>query len=458
MSARRRWMLEHWIFACDLVVHEAGVPPIHTRVADLNALPAAVKQKIRVVHIAALHEVDEEGAPVTHLRIPECGVAGTESLRTTRPEAEAAAAARTTRKFLYASLSTYLATMEPRIVAELVCRSSTTWFDPGTPIIERGRVPDNFYVILAGTVSVMVGGAVVRVLRAGESFGEAALRLALTSVRTASSGADDPLHSARRVADVVANESGADLLVIPAHEFSLISLASVGLHGSKLLPASSLHRYRSLLMASARKSVFLSVLNADQIDLVSTLLRGVTYHAGDYIITEGDMLSDSASLFLIAEGKVRLEKGGVPVLELGEGEVVGEIGLLTDLPRTASVVAASDTVVLLELQQKQFQSLMDRYNNIRLLVSQLVASRLSESQRMGRSLTPARNGTAATTTKTKTTTTTTTTASPAFSLQPSLLSPSPSPSPSSSTTANASTPTQRRRRKTAPKGRKGRKT
>jgi len=38
---------------CDLILHEAGVPPIHTPSKVLAQLPDAVKRNIRLIHAAA---------------------------------------------------------------------------------------------------------------------------------------------------------------------------------------------------------------------------------------------------------------------------------------------------------------------------------------------------------------------------------------------------------------------
>ena len=36
----------------DLLLHEAGVPPIHTPAAPLLALPAAVRSNLRIIHVS----------------------------------------------------------------------------------------------------------------------------------------------------------------------------------------------------------------------------------------------------------------------------------------------------------------------------------------------------------------------------------------------------------------------
>lgn len=74
--------------------------------------------------------------------------------------------------------------------------------------------------------------------------------------------------------------------------------------------------------------------------------------AGQVVVKEGD---PGHSMFVVLEGRVavaREAEGREPVIveQLGAGEFFGELALLTGAPRTASVVALEDAVVL-ELSQ-----------------------------------------------------------------------------------------------------------
>lgn len=70
------------------------------------------------------------------------------------------------------------------------------------------------------------------------------------------------------------------------------------------------------------------------------------YRAGDALFREGDP-SDFACLILEGSFEVRRNAGGDSVVlgELGPGDLTGEMGVLENLPRSATVVARTDACV-----------------------------------------------------------------------------------------------------------------
>jgi CRP-like cAMP-binding protein len=78
---------------------------------------------------------------------------------------------------------------------------------------------------------------------------------------------------------------------------------------------------------------------------IAALADLVEFPEGKTVMQEG---RPGVECFVIVDGKVRVTRRGRKLAELGAGDWFGEIALLSDLPRTATVVAGSplQTLVL----------------------------------------------------------------------------------------------------------------
>ncbi len=112
-------------------------------------------------------------------------------------------------------------------------------------------------------------------------------------------------------------------------------------------------------------------------------LEPVSVAAGQVIFRQGDA---GDGLYLVVSGRLRVSVAGdIPgdgparmLYDLGRGAIVGEMALLTDRPRAATVHAVRDSDLLLLLRVSSFTSLMERSpalvtGIIRLLVDRLLA-------------------------------------------------------------------------------------
>ena len=79
-------------------------------------------------------------------------------------------------------------------------------------------------------------------------------------------------------------------------------------------------------------------LPPDQLERVAGWLEPIDVPAEWHLLNQG---SYPDGFFVVLEGTVRIERDGEPVAELGPGQFFGEIALLEDNTRTATVATAT---------------------------------------------------------------------------------------------------------------------
>ena len=94
---------------------------------------------------------------------------------------------------------------------------------------------------------------------------------------------------------------------------------------------------KSTLMEVARKSV------------------EVTYPAGATVVQQGD---PGDAMYVVVEGTAEVHRNDEVVAELKDRDYFGEISLIDGEPRSATVIAISD-LVLLKLKSSDFESLLN---------------------------------------------------------------------------------------------------
>ena len=103
--------------------------------------------------------------------------------------------------------------------------------------------------------------------------------------------------------------------------------------------------------------------------------RLVEVPAGVDVVREGD---PAGSAFVVRRGRLEVLLGTRRIREIGPGEVLGELALLTDEPRSATVRALRDSM-LLELPRPAFESVLDSDADATRFVLRQVAERLRTS-------------------------------------------------------------------------------
>jgi len=186
-------------------------------------------------------------------------------------------------------------------------------FSESDVIIQQGDEGDNFYVIDTGEVEVYVGSVMVTTISDGGSFGELAL-----------------IYGTPRAATIKARTD--------------VKCWAVDRYTYRRILMGSTIRKRKMYEEFLAKIHILDNLDQWERLTVADALEPVNFAKGDNIVKQGEhgneffiILSGTARVLQApAEGEEQVEVG-----QLKEGDYFGEIALMLDRPRVATVVASS---------------------------------------------------------------------------------------------------------------------
>ncbi len=109
-------------------------------------------------------------------------------------------------------------------------------------------------------------------------------------------------------------------------------------------------------------------------------LRELAKTADELDIREGTVLTREGrtgkEFFVLVDGTAQVTKSGKKVADLKGGDWFGEIALLTDSPRTATVTATSPVDVLV-ITDRRFRTVVETMPSIALKVLSCVGERLA---------------------------------------------------------------------------------
>ncbi len=103
------------------------------------------------------------------------------------------------------------------------------------------------------------------------------------------------------------------------------------------------------------------------------------FPAGKQIFAENDktggLFSKGARIYLLLDGDVMLTRGGKPLDLVPPGEIFGEMAAIAEAPRSATAIAHKNCRVL-SLDEKQFQSALQKMPEFALMLMSVMAQRL----------------------------------------------------------------------------------
>lgn len=102
-----------------------------------------------------------------------------------------------------------------------------------------------------------------------------------------------------------------------------------------------------------------------------------SFKAGEVVFSAGD---PGTEFFVIKSGTVTVRQGNRALQTLGEGEIFGEMALIDSEPRSATVTAETDCVVV-PVGEKQFLFMSSEAPFFSLSVMRVLVQRLRASNR-----------------------------------------------------------------------------
>ena len=97
-----------------------------------------------------------------------------------------------------------------------------------------------------------------------------------------------------------------------------------------------------------------------------------TYAADETIVSEG---STGSAFYIVLSGRARVERDGEVIGEVGRGDFFGELALIEEHARTASVIAAEETDCLL-FPAWEFTALLEEHPRLTVELLKVLIGRL----------------------------------------------------------------------------------
>jgi CRP/FNR family cyclic AMP-dependent transcriptional regulator len=119
-----------------------------------------------------------------------------------------------------------------------------------------------------------------------------------------------------------------------------------------------------------------SDLGNRELKQIAQSMKERTFKAGDAVTEEG---KGGVGFFIIADGTANVSVGGEQVRTFGAGDYFGEIGLIADIDRTATITAESD-LRCYGMTSWDFRPLVESNASIAWKMLQVMAQRLKEAE------------------------------------------------------------------------------
>jgi CRP-like cAMP-binding protein len=127
-------------------------------------------------------------------------------------------------------------------------------------------------------------------------------------------------------------------------------------------------------LAYLKKVPIFGTLPARELEFVARSIKERVYEPGTVIVKQGE---PGVGFFLIADGRVEVTHDGRRLRDMGPGEFFGEMALMEERIRTATVTA-KDRTRCLQLVRWDFRALLKENPDLAVRMLEVVVQRLRE--------------------------------------------------------------------------------
>jgi CRP-like cAMP-binding protein len=302
----------------ELVIMDGGGGLIHPDPAELNKLPMKVKQKIYLTHRSDLPE----------------GITGLNLIHPGQQWEFIPASTVSIGDINAIQNSPFIASLSQEWLNSIYSQGKIDVVDTGQVVLQEGDVGKDFYIIIDGAFSIIQGNNNLVRLGTGDFFGELPIledNLCTVTVKATTKGR---------------------MMVIPRAVF--LQMADRTSIRKRLL---KLHQMRPALLQCG----WVKELPLQIIDRLDEKLNRRIFKSGEIITLEGEKGDE---IFYLERGKasVMMTVNGQAekIRSLAQNQFFGELAVLGDGIRTATVIAEEDTSLLI-LRRLDFERLKREY-------------------------------------------------------------------------------------------------
>ncbi|MBI1245774.1 MAG: cyclic nucleotide-binding domain-containing protein [Alphaproteobacteria bacterium] len=127
-----------------------------------------------------------------------------------------------------------------------------------------------------------------------------------------------------------------------------------------------------------RKIPLFANLDPAKLKLLAFMSQRLTFEPGHAVFSQGDP-GDAAYIVLDGEAVISIDspKGRIDLAHMGRNEILGEIAILCDVPRTAHVTASADRpLVCLKIEKNDFMGLINEFPSMAVEIMRELARRI----------------------------------------------------------------------------------